>query len=444
MIRHSCTRALAIATAMVNSRGATRAGCLLWLLALFAAGPALADYIAEPGDVLEITVQGAPGLHRRAAIDAVGHLSMPILGDVEAAGKSLSQVKAILRKLLIAKNIMREPEVTVEVGEYRPVYVGGDVVKPGAYPYRPGMTARDAVALAEGYDLLHLRGRDPMLEAADARGDYDTYAVEFAKQTARIARLKAELSGGPGVDLKALGNLPVEPSVLAEIIQFENQQLAADREDRDREKASLGRMIKQTQDQLAALQHEQQEGANARDQQQKNLARAREMMQRGLLAMARLEDNQRAFAAAQNQLFDTQARAAQAQKDLEDLTRKLQTTDDQRHIQLLQELRDAVTQSATARYRLDAATEKVRYTAGGGLRGEPAAAHDPPEVTIYRLVNGVQQKSRANEGTMLNPGDNVEIATKLRLGKLLNGAVTNHRLPIATASSPPALQDSHR
>jgi len=142
---------------------------------------------------------------------------------------------------LIEKNVVRRPEVTVEVAEYRPVYVGGDVMKPGAYPFRFGMTVRDAVTLAEGFDLLRLRGSDPLMVAADAKGDFQSTAVELAKQTARVARINAELAGKNELDTTALTALTVQPSIIAEVTQIERQQLIADLEDAEREKASIQR-----------------------------------------------------------------------------------------------------------------------------------------------------------------------------------------------------------
>jgi polysaccharide export outer membrane protein len=421
-----------------------RAACaaLFAVLQFLAAAPAQADYIVQRGDVIEVTVAGVPGLHRRVAIDMAGRLSLPVVGEVEAAGKSLSQLTATLSGLLVAKNIARDPEVTMDVAEYRPVYVNGDVGKPGAYPYRPGMSVRDAVSLAEGYDPLHLHGRDPMLEAADARGDYESYAVELAKQAIRIARIKAELANRRNLDLTSLANLPIRPAVETEIAQSETRQLTADSENLDREKAYLTEMIKGTQDQLAALTNQQQQGAADASLQGKNLARARDLMQRGWLSMARLEDNQRAAAAAQSQLSDVQTRAAQARKDLEDLARKLQTTDDQRRIQLLQELSDATAQFATARFRFEAAAEKVRLTSGGQLRNASVARLSRPDVTIYRKVNGTDRRIKADEDTSLEPGDNVEINTEPPLKKMGAEPKDGGQLPLADAAAAPRLYPS--
>ena len=390
------------------------------LLSLLFAIPAhAAGYVVERGDVLDVSVAGAPGLHRKAPIDASGQFSMPLVGDIDAAGLSLPELRAKLRELLVEKNIVRNPDVTIDVAEYRPVYVSGDVVKPGAYPYRPGMTVRDAVVLAEGFDLLHLRGRDPMLESVDAKGNFQSAAVELATQTARVARINAELAGRAELDLAALKGLAVQPNLVAEVAQIESRQLTADREDAEREKASLNRTITALKDQIAALKQQEASAVTSFEDQTRNLNRARELMQRGLLQAVRLEDNQRAAAAAQNLLFDIRSRSAQARRDLEDASRRLQIADDQRRIRWLQELRETVSLVEAAKAKLGTASEKVRFTGAAQARRATDAPMEPPEVLVHRFRDGTRQAMNGDEATVLMPGDNVQITTKLEFNKLL-------------------------
>jgi polysaccharide biosynthesis/export protein len=321
-------------------------------------------------------------------------------------------LRATLRDLLVAKNITRRPEVVIDIAEYRPLYIGGDVVKPGSYPYRPGMTVRDAIALAQGYDSLHLRGRDPMVEAANAQADYDSYAIEAAKQVVRIDRLKAALADRRELDLKNGPDFPVRPEAMAEIRRVESQRLSADWENRSRERAHLTEMLNGTKEQLATLTREREQSAAALDQQNKYLARVRELMQRGLLQNSRFEELQRGLITAQNQFYEMQTRVLQAQKDVADFTRKLDTVDDERRARLLQELQEAITQLETSRYRFEAAATKVKYTEGAISHwNDPAEA---PKITIYENVNGGEQRRRASEAAPLNPGDNIEIVFKTK------------------------------
>jgi polysaccharide export outer membrane protein len=258
-----------------------------------------------------------------------------------------------------------------------------------------------------------------MLESVDARGELQAAAVELAKQTARVARIKAELAGRGDMNLAALKALALQPDIVAEVMQIESQQLIADREDAEREKASLARTIKTTQEQIAALKQEENSATAALEEQTRGLNRARDLMQRGLLQTIRLEDSQRAEAAAKNLLYEVQSRAAQARRDLEDAMRKLQVADDQRRIRMLEDLRDTVSLVATAQARLEAATEKVRFT-GAAQSGRSADEQmDPPKVVIHRVQDGVLQPIKGDEATVLIPGDNLQITTKLEFNKLL-------------------------
>jgi polysaccharide export outer membrane protein len=377
-----------------------------------------AGYAIERGDVLEINVAGVPGLHRKAAVDESGQFSMPLIGDFIAAGLTVAELRDKLRDLLTEKNVVRRPEVTVDVAEYRPVYVSGDVMKPGAYPFRFGMTARDAVALAEGFDFLHLRGRDLLTAAADAKGDFQSAAVELAKQTARVARINGELAGKNELDTTALNALTVQPSIIAEVTQIERQQLIADLEDAEREKASIQRTLVVLQDQIASLQQGEAAASTSFEEESSNLKRARDLMQRGVLATSRLEDNQRAAAAAQNLLYDIRSRAGQARRDLEEVSRRLQVADDQRRIRLLQDLRDTVSLVEAAKVKLEASAEKIRLTGIAQVSASNADA-EPPKIVIYRNSDGTRQNMKADAETALQPGDNIEITAKLDFAKLI-------------------------
>jgi polysaccharide biosynthesis/export protein len=174
-------------------------------------------------------------------------------------------------------------------------------------------------------------------------------------------------------------------------------------------------MLNGTKDQLAAMLRERDHSAAALDQLNKYIARARELMQRGLLQNSRMEDLQRGATAAQNQLYEMQARVSQARKDVVDFTRKSETLDEERRVRLLQELQEAITQSETARHRFEAAAEKMSYTAGAPNSWSVSA--EPPKITIHRVVNGSEQRRTADEATSLSPGDNIEIVAKAKTNK---------------------------
>jgi polysaccharide export outer membrane protein len=103
-----------------------------------------------PGDTVKITTYGQPTLSGEFVISSEGTIAFPLLGHVKAAGVRPADIQAVLTAGL-GNGFVNEPSVQVEVGTYRPIYILGEVGKPGEYPYALGLTVRDAVAKAGGF-----------------------------------------------------------------------------------------------------------------------------------------------------------------------------------------------------------------------------------------------------------------------------------------------------
>ncbi len=108
------------------------------------------EYTLGVDDKLHITVFNEPNLSGDFQVASTGLISMPLIGDVRAAGYTATQVQnEIVGKL--AAGYMKSPHVSIEVSSYRPFFILGEVMKPGSYTYVNGMTVINAVALAGGY-----------------------------------------------------------------------------------------------------------------------------------------------------------------------------------------------------------------------------------------------------------------------------------------------------
>jgi polysaccharide biosynthesis/export protein len=107
-------------------------------------------YRLDAGDRVRVSVYGQPSLSRVYAIDATGTVAMPLAGSVRARGLTVSQLKARIASALGAKYV-RDPEVSVEIAQYRPFFILGEVRAPGQFAWVDGMTIQTAVAIAGGY-----------------------------------------------------------------------------------------------------------------------------------------------------------------------------------------------------------------------------------------------------------------------------------------------------
>lgn len=116
-----------------------------------AAPPEAADaYRLGAGDTIKATVFGEPDLSGEFEIDGAGQLSLPLIGEVPAKGRTARELKTLIEERL-RDGYLRKPRVSIEVATYRPFYITGEVNKPGPYPFVAGMTVVTAVALAGGY-----------------------------------------------------------------------------------------------------------------------------------------------------------------------------------------------------------------------------------------------------------------------------------------------------
>lgn len=109
------------------------------------------EYEIAPGDRLKVNVFGDTTLNGEYGVDQTGAVSVPLVGAVAVAGKSTGGAAGAIAAALRSGGYMRDPRVTVEVVNFRPFYILGEVNKPGEYPYKAGMSLFAAVATAGGY-----------------------------------------------------------------------------------------------------------------------------------------------------------------------------------------------------------------------------------------------------------------------------------------------------
>jgi polysaccharide export outer membrane protein len=112
--------------------------------------PEQAAYRLGSGDQLKITVYGEERLTGEFAVNGQGTVAYPLLGELPAAGKTVGELEKLITAGL-ADGFVNNPSVGIEVANYRPYYILGEVTKPGEYPFTDGLTVFSAVARAGGF-----------------------------------------------------------------------------------------------------------------------------------------------------------------------------------------------------------------------------------------------------------------------------------------------------
>ncbi|MCG8441392.1 MAG: polysaccharide export protein [Caulobacterales bacterium] len=110
----------------------------------------LVQYRLGPGDRLSISVFGQEDLGGEFAVDNTNMVQMPLIGPVLAGGATTTELQARIEERL-RDGYLANPRVGVEMLNFRPFYILGEVTKPGNYDYVGGLTVVNAVAMAEGF-----------------------------------------------------------------------------------------------------------------------------------------------------------------------------------------------------------------------------------------------------------------------------------------------------
>ena len=128
---------------------------LLWSTAGWTADD---NYHLAPGDKLKISVFGHEDLSGEVEVKNTGEISLPLIDEIMAAGKNLTELETAIIDAL-QPDYLKNPRVSIEMLDYRPFYIIGEVSTPGSYAYVNGMSVVNAVAVAGGFTYRARKGR---------------------------------------------------------------------------------------------------------------------------------------------------------------------------------------------------------------------------------------------------------------------------------------------
>ena len=300
-------------------------------------------------------------------------------------------------------------EVTATVAEYRPIYVNGDVSRPGEQAYRPLMTVRQAIALSGGYDVVRLRMNNPILESADLQAEYEFALDRICQGAGPCMAPPAGTGQQTTIDQKALLDVPLSRPTAQAIVNIEIEQLKARKTDEQAERAFLQHGIVQADAEIQVLSQQQKTEEQGNQADIDEFERSKDLFSRGNLTSLRVSDARRAMLLSSIQKLQTAAQLMQTQRQRDDLSRQVVRLDGQRRSDILRELQDGTVALSKIRFKLQSTGDKLQYTVlaksqlARGLGSQPA-------ITVMRSATNGLEKLAANEDFELQPGDVVEVA----------------------------------
>jgi polysaccharide export outer membrane protein len=407
--------------------------CLLAVMACLAGMPlpAFAQYRLQKGDVLEFSVAGLPELKQRLTVGIAGEISVPLLGQINVSGLPLDDVRK--RIIDTAPNfvftqmtdegrevprVVSTREISLAIADYRPIYLRGDVAKPGEQPFRPGLTIRQAIAIAGGFDIIRFRMGNPVLDSADLRSDYNALWAELVREEARLQRISTEL--GQSVYQAQFPRPPISEELLHELRKNENTQFNVRTENLKKEKSHLESMISKAEDRLRTLVEKRKASESGRKDDMIDYERVRELFNKGMTPTTRLSEARRSVLISETQVLQTISEISQAERQRDVDSRQRVKLDEDRRAELLTEAQDTRVKMAQVESKIQATSEKLVYTAA--LQSQLThGTSRKPEVIIFRKGEAGAERIAADEDTELFPGDVIEVVLKADLASLAAG-----------------------
>ncbi|MGV8988313.1 MAG: polysaccharide biosynthesis/export family protein [Cypionkella sp.] len=376
---------------------------------------AIAGTPVERGDVLFVSVSGAPEMTRDAKVDADGRIRLPVLGGIDVAGADVDEIQRRIEAALVARDIMLSPVVLVEVSSYRPIYVGGAVKVSGEVPYQPGLTVRQALIAAGGFDLLQNEKSADVGNLLELLARRQATIQNLAQSDSQIARLKAQLAedtqsqdaqpkrsdAGPDVILGSTADAKQITPVDRDLLGALGAQRKADR-------AYADTAVSLVQLELDVLTQQSELQKKERDLQRQEVENTSVMVEKGLVPLPRLTDLKREESRLSRDLLENYAFAARARQDIERIRHDTSAADAQTRIQVLEDYRKALQDHAALEAEIDIinghllAVGRMASTQGG--RGDVV-----PEVVIHRSVGGAATQLTVTMETDLQPGDVLDV-----------------------------------
>ena len=346
-----------------------------------------------------------------------GSLSLPLVGSVKAEGRTTSEVAtSIGQQLKRNLGLGDKPDISVDIAEFRPIYVTGQVTHSGAFPYRPGLDVLQAVSIAGGLPTGQHDFARFTRDSIQGRGEIGILRMNEVNLLARKARLEAELANADSIHFDQLKSHRDNPLV-ATAIQQESLIFKARREGMntqihalhdlqdflEKETGTLTDQLGLLDKQIASLQ--------------KELGSVSKLVTKGLAAAPRQFNLERQLAQAQSDRLSAETSLLRAKQEISRTNLSIIELQDGRKTEVTNDLRQ--TQSALEENRRKESTaEQLLYnsevTAPQLLARRNASSRVEPIYTIFRrTAEGQSITINADETTVVEPGDTLRVTIPL-------------------------------
>lgn len=403
------------------------------------ANDSLASYRLGPGDKLHIAVLNNPDLSGDFTIQQSGNVSLPSVGRIEVVGHNLDEFEdEVIRRL--RESGLLNPQITVDVAAYRPIYVVGDVKLPGRYPFEMGMTVLQALAVAGGFLTLDDQTLKLRLELLEAQDSLDTLESDHLAAIAKRARLSAERDGTGEIQFPQEVVERQKDPLVAGLIDSENRILSTHRTAIEGEVAILENQRAQLHDEISNL-NDQLKSVEKRSQLIETEQRDVEyLFGKGLAAKARVLELQRLQTDVQRDRLGIAAFVARANQEISKVDLSITNLRNERLDRILGDL--AAVEQLIGQLEIRQRTGKDILALRQAISMQPATrlVLAGERFVITRDQGSGPEDMKATDQSYVQPGDVVRI-TRFELRQSSPAARAAQPTPSPVALGSPGAPD---
>ena len=375
------------------------------------------EYTLNVQDVLKIRVgswdvtnnvyEQWQGLSGDYTVGSDGKISFPYAGSIPVAEKTINEVSLVIaQKLKVSIGLPDFPAVAIEIASYNPVFVTGDVYKPGQYKYRPNMSVRQAIAMAGGVGRAGSNSARIERDIMRAYGQRRKLVQGQQRLLLRISRLEAEINEAENYaapeeiqnNLLDGSLIAIEESIFANNTDALKQRILSVEELIE----LLANVIGKLESQLALTEEDVK-------RTEKDLKQKQALLQKGTIranAVATVASNLTELRLRQIQLTVEKLRAEQS---LNQSKREKLDISKQNKATLLRDLDTARTELTELSVAIDTQTDLYASALQLGANSTDISIDSPLSILVIGHGNEASDSTFGNEKTILKPGDTVVI-----------------------------------
>jgi exopolysaccharide production protein ExoF len=361
----------------------------------------------------EATIRDWSSVSGEYTVGPSGSISLPFLGDLPAEGKTTEEIATQIGiKLEQQFGLRNRPSASVELSEFRPIFISGDVERPGQYPYTPKLTISKAISLSGGLRRADA-GQRFARDFISAKGDETVLMAQRGRLIVRRARLEAEIAQQDQIDEpKELKHFPDAQDLLAS----ENALMASRRKRLTLQLEGLEELKSLIQAEIVALAKKNESQNRQLDLAKDDLAKVDVLAEKGLALSARkLGAEQRAADIEQN-LLDIDTNSLTAKQAISKANQDEITLRNDWDNQLAQELQNTESDLDALNLKLATTDALMSEALAQSADASRFDTEDPSNNITYHItreIDGKTQEIDAQQNVLLQPGDLINATVKL-------------------------------